>query len=243
MLQICMEIKNIFLNSVNSTNDYAKKHMSQFDPSALTCIFAEEQVAGYGSHHRSWISTKNKDILATFYFHLPEKISNLTCLGYLMAFTLCQILISYTLAPMIKWPNDILLSQKKLSGILGETKDNGTNIFLGIGINVNSDVEDLKHIDQPATSLKIETGHLWDIKKLQNELQISFLKNLNIFKTQGFVFFHPLINELLAKKGEEISFLENGEKRIGKIQNITKDGYLKLLLPDGTTKNIYSTNL
>jgi BirA family biotin operon repressor/biotin-[acetyl-CoA-carboxylase] ligase len=235
-----MEIENIFLISVGSTNEYAKEHVFEFDNKKLTCIFTQEQTAGYGSRHHKWICHKGKDLAATFFFSLPTKTSNLNCLSYIMCISLCQVLMKYGLTPKIKWPNDILLSGKKLSGILCETKNNQTMIFLGIGINVNSDKEDVGKIDQPATSLKIETGHNWDIKILQQELQEHFLQNLNIFKDTGFATFHKEVEKLLAKRGDKISFEENGTQYEGTIKGITKDGYLTIILKDGTVKIISS---
>jgi BirA family transcriptional regulator, biotin operon repressor / biotin---[acetyl-CoA-carboxylase] ligase len=235
-----MEIENIFLNSVSSTNDYAKKNYHNFNTDKLTCIFTRDQTGGYGSHNNKWFFTKEKDIAATFFFHMPAKNKYINCLGYLMAFTLCQVLIRHNLNPMIKWPNDILINGRKLSGILCETKEMGTIVFLGIGINVNSNTENLQQIDQPATSLKIETKYFWDIQKLQNELQDFFLKNLEIFKEKGFSFFHAQIEKLLAKKGDDITFIENNTKYKGKIHRITKEGYLSIILPSGEIKNIIS---
>ena len=69
-----------------------------------------------------------------------------------------QALESLQLKPRLKWPNDLLLSGKKVCGILCETTEGW--VVLGIGLNVNMDAEELAQIDQPATSLLIETSHM-----------------------------------------------------------------------------------
>lgn len=73
----------------------------------------------------------------------------------------------------VKWPNDVLVKQRKLSGILCETipvAPESTAIILGIGLNVNSSLENLKNVGQPATSLLIETGIVYNLDNVLSNL-------------------------------------------------------------------------
>jgi BirA family biotin operon repressor/biotin-[acetyl-CoA-carboxylase] ligase len=187
------------LDIVDSTNTYAKIHAAEFPAGEITCITAEEQTAGRGRYQRKWISPPGVNIYATFFFKLPKQIPDLTHLAQLMTFSFAQVLIQAGLHPKIKWPNDILLNGKKVSGVLCETEFGAqeVDIFLGIGINVNW--ETLSPIDQPATSLLLETGKKWDRDALLNKLQKRFEGDLGKFKKGGFAPFQSEFEKLMIQ--------------------------------------------
>lgn len=163
-----MKIKKIFLETIDSTNTYAKTHAQAFASDALTCIFAEEQTAGRGQFGRKWISPKGVNLYATLYFHLPLKTEKIEELAIFMAKTIKTVLEKQGLSPTLKWPNDLLLEGKKVAGVLCETVFQKTHIevILGFGLNVNMEEKDLAQIDRQATSLKLETGRPWDKNEL-----------------------------------------------------------------------------
>lgn len=230
-----MKITLIHFNSLNSTQTYAKENYTSFPANEITCVSADEQTAGYGRYQRKWISPKGANLYVTFCFRLPQTIQNLTSLALLMAYSFASLLIEKTLNPKIKWPNDVLLDDKKLSGILCETLFESTSVqlFLGIGINVNMETIALEQIDQPATSLKVVTGHLWNLPSLRDALQTRFANHLELFIQKGFAPFVQHIDQLLAYKGQKI-YCWNGQKEwTGICHSLTCDGELKLLLPHG----------
>jgi len=227
-----MEIKDIHLETVGSTNEYAKTHSSQFDPQEITCINADQQTAGYGRMQRRWHSPKDCNIYATFYFRLSLQTLHLASLAQIMTLSVSMVLIKEGLCPKIKWPNDVQLNEKKLAGVLCETRfhTDGIEIFLGIGINVNMDLDQLSLIDQPATSLSNETGHLWDRAVLLKKLQKQFAADLEKFKKEGFTPFHSQFENLLAYKGQTIRCFDGHKEWVGICHSITSDGQLNLYL-------------
>ncbi len=178
-----LEIEDIFLDTIDSTNSYAKAHSKEFNPQKVTCITAEYQTAGKGQFERKWISPRSVNIYSTFYFHIPSSTKNINQLSQVMAFSLAAILKNKGLHPTIKWPNDVQIHQKKIAGVLAEVifHPEFIEVILGIGINVNMQINDLALIDQPATSLKNETGLHWDKNQLLKELQYQFLLDLRRF--------------------------------------------------------------
>jgi BirA family biotin operon repressor/biotin-[acetyl-CoA-carboxylase] ligase len=194
-----MQIVEIALDTIDSTSEYAKRNYPSFDASKITCITAEEQTQGKGTRQRPWISPRGVNIYATFYFRLKPETADLTTLAQVAALGLASILSQEGLYPKIKWPNDLLLNGKKISGVLCETlfEKESIAIFLGIGINVNMEKEDLAKIDQPATSLKIETGKSWDRKKLLHSLQLQLNQDLALFQAQGFAPFRKQLAKFL----------------------------------------------
>ena len=240
-----MEINDIHLESVDSTNQYAKTHYSQFDPDQLTCISAEEQTAGRGRLQRRWESPKGKNIYVTFCFRLPLPTLHLVSLSQIMTLSLSMVLLKEGLFPKIKWPNDVQLNSKKMAGILCETEfhPHHIDIFLGVGINVNMDAQQLSRIDQPATSLLIETNQTWDRSALLKKLQKQFLADLQKFKKEGFTPFHSQFENLLAYKGQTIHCFDGKKEWVGICHSVTNDGQLNLYLPNKEIHTVISGDI
>ena len=237
-LMLKLNISNIYLEKVSSTQTFAKENYKNFITDSITCILAEEQTNGTGRFQRKWVATPFQNITATFYFSLPSQTKDITALGLLFCFSLATYLIDKGFNPKIRWPNDILLSNKKLSGVLCETifQGNTVHLFLGVGINVNMDKEQLSQIDQPATSLKNETYKEWNKKELLDNLQKYFLEDLKVFLEKGFEPFFNKFEKLLAYKNEIITLFDGENSYQGELISITPSGELKLKLENGELK-------
>ncbi len=231
---------NIFLKNVDSTQIYAKAHFAEFQKGAITCVSAEEQTAGRGRFQRKWLSPAGVNLYVTFCFALPLRTPDLSCLAQIMTYTLATLLKESS--PQLKWPNDVQLRGKKLSGALCETAFIPEEIqcFLGIGVNVNMSREALDAIDQPATSLLVETGRTWDRKALLKELQTAWEKNFALFKREGFAPFHKPIEELLAYKGKEVRGFDGHRKWHGICHSLAPDGRLNVYDPVSKTMQVIS---
>lgn len=240
-----MEIIEIHLDVVDSTNSYAKNHGEIFAPNQITCVTAEEQTAGRGRYQRKWASPRGVNLYTTFCFQLPANTPQLASLGQLMTYSFASLLLQEHLQPKIKWPNDVQLNHKKVAGVLCETvfHSNKVNIILGIGINVNMGSEDLEAIDQPATSLKNETDRTWDKKALLKKLGKQFSLDLERFKKEGFKSFHGFFEALLAYKGEKVRCFDGKAVWEGICHSLTQDGQLNLLLPDNKIHTISSGDI
>ena len=229
-----MQFVRIQLETIDSTNTYAKQHADTFDPGKITCITTEEQTAGRGRFNKIWQSPKEVNLYVTFFFHLPLGTKHLPCLAHIGIHSLAQTLIEAKLSPKIKWPNDILLSGKKLAGVLCEitTTQKSVEVVLGIGLNVNMRQEQLDEIDQIATSLLVETKRIWDKERLLAGLQKHLASDLERFKKWGFEPFQPFFNDHLAYKGETIRVKEGNQQWSGLCEMITPNGELRLRLSE-----------
>lgn len=231
---------NIHLPHVDSTNTYAKKHASAFPKGEITCVYADEQSAGRGREQKKWISPKNVNLYVTFFFQLPTNTLHLTTIGQVLSVSLARVLLAHHLSPELKWPNDVYLSGKKLAGILCETEfqSSAVDLFLGIGINVNMD--DFSPIDQPATSLFIETKTPWNKELLLQKLQSQFALDLELFRKQGFVPFQGFFNERLAFKDQKVRCQQASKTWEGICKCVDKTGQLELRLTSGEIKTYSS---
>ena len=145
--------KIIYYPSLTSTMDAAKKE-ALWGAEAGTVVLAGEQTAGRGRLQRSWLSPVGG---LAFSVILRPNLSYLPYMVMLASLAVTYGIRSLTgLKPQIKWPNDVLIGEKKICGILIENdirKNILKHMVIGIGINVNLQVDQHSEIASIATSL------------------------------------------------------------------------------------------
>ena len=148
-----------FFDTLPTTMDVADEKAAA-GASDGTAIVADDQTAGRGRFDRKWVGKKGAAIAVSVVLRPPPEVA-------LKLHMVCSLAVAWSiekacgLSPRIKWPNDVLLSGKKVSGILltANRYQNGVgHVNAGIGINVNLDGEDLAEIRPEATSLRKELG-------------------------------------------------------------------------------------
>lgn len=173
-------IKRIHFETIGSTNTWGKQNADTFARDQVTLITADEQTSGRGRFKRKWESPPGQNIYATFCFFTKKPLATIGTISQVAAHSVAKTLQDHGLKPVLKHPNDVLLSGKKVSGILCETTSlDMLCVLVGIGVNVNMPSELLEKIDQPATSLLAETGILHDIESLIKSLQKHFVASLS----------------------------------------------------------------
>ena len=153
------EITNlVVLNDVDSTNTFIKSLQSK---KILDLVVAEKQSAGRGRRGNAWDSPKIGNIYMSLRFAVSDTIPALSLVTGLIVKKAIQE-ASKDINVLLKWPNDLILNQRKAGGILVEIdQDNQINNFIvGIGINIESDVANnswigLKEIDNEVDRSKI----------------------------------------------------------------------------------------
>jgi BirA family transcriptional regulator, biotin operon repressor / biotin---[acetyl-CoA-carboxylase] ligase len=130
--------KIIILDTIDSTNSYLLNHA--IDNNTLICL-AETQTNGRGRLERTWFSPPN-NIYLSLLWHFNHNINQLSNLSIEVAVAVNRILRKLgVIDSTIKWPNDILWHNRKLAGILIETRVNTNNntcyAVIGVGLNVN----------------------------------------------------------------------------------------------------------
>jgi BirA family biotin operon repressor/biotin-[acetyl-CoA-carboxylase] ligase len=131
---------------------------------------AEEQTAGRGRLGRRWLAPAGTSLLCSLQLRPdipPERLPELT----VVAARACSDAIAALtgLEPKLKFPNDLLLGDRKVAGILAEAREG--RVVLGVGVNVNVRAEELpQDVDRAATSLLVESGRELDRGALLVEL-------------------------------------------------------------------------
>lgn len=188
-----MELVTRHFSTLPSTNRYAKGHLRDFDRDKLTWITASEQTEGYGQYGRRWISSCEENITGSFVFFIQEDQESPLSLTHVLAIAVVDILERFGMIAHIKFPNDLIVENKKIGGILCETVKIEAlfGVVIGLGLNVNMSEEMLATVGQPATSLYVETGKKGDLQQLSQLLSASFESHLSLFLKEGFGPFMP----------------------------------------------------
>ena len=151
----------IFLPTTTSTNSIAKEAAQQGMQEG-TLIITDQQTHGRGRFNRTWWSSPGKDLLFSLIFRPPLKASQAFRLTLLSSLAVAEGIRQETsLDALIKWPNDVYIQGKKVSGILSESgllNDHLDYVIVGIGINVNSTPSANPEIQERATSISMELG-------------------------------------------------------------------------------------
>jgi len=158
----------IVLDEIDSTNTYALEQLRQHGLTADgTVVFAEHQTAGRGRLGRQWQSPRGASLLFTVLLveqrstgRSIESASQLTMLG---AIAVAEAIRNSTdVEPVIRWPNDLYVKDRKLVGILIETRDWSSGLLataMGIGVNcLQQPAHFPPGLARPATSLDIESA-------------------------------------------------------------------------------------
>lgn len=151
-------------------------------------FLAKSQLNGRGRLSREWISKKNDGVYMSVLFNTNFKTDNIPFLSVIAGLSVCKAINNFTdNKSFIKWPNDIIINNKKVCGILLESKiysSNLSSIILGIGINVNNKYFD-KTIESKATSIFLETGKNIEFKEIISSVLNYFSFYYNNFLISG----------------------------------------------------------
>jgi BirA family transcriptional regulator, biotin operon repressor / biotin---[acetyl-CoA-carboxylase] ligase len=173
-------MKLITLDSVDSTNNYLWEKALAGEPQILA-VRAREQTHGKGRQGKVWQSAKDKGIYVSFLLRPNRPIDEINFLPLVFGLAVVKS-IEALVEPKIKYPNDVLVKDKKICGVLVEASRQGQKIdFLiaGIGLNINSTSAE---IPQHATSLMIEMGKKCDLERIFKYLYSNVIELYNEFE-------------------------------------------------------------
>jgi len=232
----------LFFETIDSTNDYAKK-IGNKEIVHPTLIVAETQLKGRGRMGRIWESEKDTGLWMSLLLKPdlpPHQLSKLTLLA---AAAVSQAIDELTgLKTLIKWPNDVILENKKVCGILTEMSAelNHVNyVVLGIGINVNQSQfhEDLR---DKATSIKIASGRHNNryelLKKVLFYLFDYYEKWIKMGDYDAVIAYNK---KNTATLGQDVNLLLGNEERMAHAIDIDDEGNLIVQNSDGKLEPIY----
>ncbi len=158
-------------DSLTSTNDFIKENSDSFDHGSI--VFAENQTAGKGRNNNTWMS-ENGNLY--FSFILKEDIFRNKIFRILanVSVSIIRLLNDLGIKAMIKYPNDILVEDKKICGILIESYGGLELDYLVVGIGININQVDFKDLNKIATSLRSVTNKNYDLLKILKDFIVYY---------------------------------------------------------------------
>ncbi|WP_424766236.1 biotin--[acetyl-CoA-carboxylase] ligase [Paenibacillus sp. sgz302251] len=234
-------------DSVESTQNLARTAAEE-GAAEGTLFIAEQQVSGRGRMGRGWISPRGKGIWMSMVLRPSVPIHFAPQLTLLTAVALCRSLKRITDLPIgIKWPNDLLINGKKISGILLESAAEDERlryVIAGIGISVNLEEADYpEELLTKATSLLVAAGQKWD----RTEIIAHFLKEweqlYTLYQEQGFSPIITLWEALSVSLGVQVRLITPQGDIVGIPIGLDESGAIRVELADGSIKTVFSAEM
>ena len=219
----------IELECIDSTNNYAMQLINDDKAQAGLTIVAKSQGNGRGQRGRVWVDEPGQSLLMSIIVTPKQAIWEQFVFSASVAVAIANVLQNF--APghkvRIKWPNDIIVHDKKAGGILIENVLRGsrwTHSIVGLGLNVHQ--QNFPDILPHATSLKAATGVDFDTAQLRDRLREHILAAVLYPVSTARIM--QAYNELLYKKGELQKFSDFNGSWMATVLHTRTDGSLEV---------------
>jgi len=224
----------LYYPELSSTMDTAKD-LARKDCADFTVVIAGRQTKGRGRLKRRWLSDDG-GLYFTMVLRPDIPVLLSSRLNFLASLTLARVLRElFQIDAAVKWPNDILVAGRKISGMLSELEaetDRVLFINIGMGINVNNDPSE---VEPGASSLKKITGREISKKMLLARFLTEFEKRLKKVELENVISEWKKYTVTLNRRVKIVTHKEVSE---GLAVDVEQDGALVLELADGTQKKI-----
>lgn len=239
-----MEKNNlIYYEELDSTN-IKLQELAKQGATHGTVVVAGHQTAGKGRRGRTWESPKGDNIYMSLLLRPQMEASKAAMLTLVMAYSVAKVLqkLGYHYIG-IKWPNDLVLSGKKVCGILTEMQTKNSQIdyvVVGVGVNVH-----MSHIPEAlkekATSLYLEDGRRWNCSELIQEIIEVFFVQYELFLEHGDLsFLQTEYNDILVNRDGDVCVLEPGNEYTARALGIDSMGKLLVQREDGKEEKVFA---
>ena len=221
-----MQYQFIHFKEIDSTNSYLKNTYRLL--SDFTFVSADYQSHGKGRNERVWQSESDENLMFSFLLKNESLMKHTNSLSIVAAILIAEEIEKYGINNVaIKWPNDVLINDKKVCGILleGQVPE---YLVIGVGLNVNQTFfpEGLR---RPATSLFLELHKRIDIDELKSRLFDNIVKSLSHYDEDKYLEYFRKHNYLQNKR---VRVVINNQVFIGEVVGIDDNFCLQVLSRD-----------
>ena len=230
----------INLDEVESTNEYLKRMVEDgYDSDEMLTVTAQFQTAGKGRRGRQWFSDPGTALMFSVLVKPKLAMDDFSMITLIMAMAVRQSLKDIDIDPRIKWPNDIVLGEKKICGILTEALLESKRLIVGVGINTNQESipQELK---DSATSILLETDDCVDHDSLLDSILFNFEKLLDRLSESGdMTDLKSEYEEALVSLDKEVTVLDPTGEFNGTCKGIDNKGQL-IVSHEGQDTYVYA---
>ncbi len=230
------EILIIELDSTDSTNNYAMMFAEAGQAQHGMTITAKSQTNGKGQRGNSWSAEPGRNLLMSTILVPGRPVNDQFVFNCAVAVAVADAILELGLDTRvaIKWPNDIIINDKKAGGILIENLLRGnfwSFAVVGLGLNVNQQVfpSALPH----ATSIFRETGRVFDVTDIRDRVIAHLSNDISALVAPQSVM--ERYNSLLFRRGQEQAFHSKSGPEKATIDCVLPDGRLQVRTSEGNT--------
>jgi BirA family biotin operon repressor/biotin-[acetyl-CoA-carboxylase] ligase len=221
--------------TIGSTNDEAKRLAAEGAPEG-TVVWARRQTQGRGRQDRTWMSPPG-NLYCSMILRPAKPASQIAQLGFAAALAAIEAIepAAPSTRAMLKWPNDVLMDERKVAGILLESGDNGGWLVVGCGINIAHFPE---NVPFPAISIVTATGFQLAVEDVLSGFCGQFDLWYRHWKAEGFA---PVREAWLARahpKGTKLNVRLPTATLTGAFEDLDADGTLVLAGEHGALHRI-----
>ncbi len=219
----------VWVESIDSTNKELKRRIAAGELHTSGYILAaREQYAGRGRFERVWQTVKGENLTFSLVLATAEAFPRIATIPLATGLGVCNYLISKGVVAEGKWPNDVLVQDRKICGILSEQASYAGQeyIIVGVGLNLNMSAQRAGSIAKPATSLKIELGEELDPAVALRELLPYISSSLGLWQEGGFARIRPYWELIAWRLGKEIELDNAGKIVCGRLVGFGDNGQL-----------------
>ncbi|MBP5954031.1 bifunctional biotin--[acetyl-CoA-carboxylase] ligase/biotin operon repressor BirA [Pseudomonas iridis] len=217
------------LDTTDSTNAEALRAIG-LGQEAPFLVLAERQTSGRGRRGRKWVSPFAENLYFSLVLRIDGGMRQLEGLSLVVGLAVLQTLRNLGVTGAgLKWPNDVLVGNKKIAGILLELVGDPADVchvVLGIGVNVNMQVAE--EVDQQWTSMRLETGKSCDRNILVAELGEQLLAYIQRQQIDGFSVLQAEWEENHLWQERSVSLIAGVSQIDGVVLGIDNQGALRL---------------
>ena len=215
--------------SLDSTNAESLRAIDR-GQTAPFVILAERQLAGRGRRGRKWVSPFAENIYYSLVLRMDGGMRQLEGLSLVVGLAVLSALREMGIERVgLKWPNDVLVGNKKIAGILLELVGDPADVcHLVIGIGINANMRVASEVDQAWTSVFLESGKAINRNSLVSSLNQSLLTYLKRHESSGFAAIQAEWESNHLWQGREVSLIAGVHQVDGTVMGIDQQGALRL---------------
>ena len=219
---ISMQHHLLHFKEIDSTNDYLKNSYQLLNN--FTFVSADYQSHGKGRNDRTWISEPGDNLMFSFLIKDEDLLKQPHIISLVVAMEVASLIESYGVKNVsVKWPNDVLVGDKKICGILAEAQI-PDYLVVGVGVNINQE-KFPKDLRRPATSLSLELKKEASVDEFKEKIIKRIVESLANLDTAPYLTYYKKHNYLLSK---QVRVLFDGNDFIGQVIGIDKFFNLKV---------------
>jgi BirA family biotin operon repressor/biotin-[acetyl-CoA-carboxylase] ligase len=231
-LQSALDAPIIELDTIDSTNNYAMRLIDADSAQAGLTIVAGEQSQGKGQRGKKWEDVPSQSLLMSLVLIPNRNLDEQFMFNATISVAIANVLLSIheNWDVRIKWPNDIIINDKKAGGLLIENVIRGSNWLYGIaglGINVLQD-----YFPRYLPSLKYASGKDFDLSDLLQQIRKSILEYMYGGTPDSEIY--AAYNSLLYRYDCSQAFTDGTNEWNALVKSVNLRGQLEVILPDGS---------